>query len=141
MTDVPFSVNETGILLYMPVSLTKEPLLMCKSNPFYLHFVALVTWPKGTYGMPKAKTGCPVSVKTEWTTGWRYEDTEDNNPSNNKSRSFHLDTTVAKDINRTFCLKVKNEETTEWPAGMKITRLHEQNNQRGRVPPPGVVSW
>lgn len=76
---------------------------------------AEVPWPEGTYGLPKAKTGCPVSL--EWTTGWRFEDTEDNNPSNQKSLSYHLDAAVGTDINRTFCMKVKNSETTPWPRG------------------------
>ena len=83
--------------------------------PFF--FLAVLTWPAGTYGLPKAKNGCPVSPKTNWITGWRFEDTEDSRPNNKKSPSFHLDTLVGKDINRTFCIKDKNKETTEWPQG------------------------
>jgi len=67
--------------------------------------------------LPKAKTGCPLSPKTKWTTGWRFEDSEDTNPGNTKSASFHLDAVVGNDINRTFCIKVKDEEKTEWPKG------------------------
>ena len=79
--------------------------------------LAEVPWPEGTYGLLKAKTGCPVSLETKWTTGWRFQDTEDNNPGNQKSPSFHLDAAVGTDINRTFCMKVTNKETTPWPSG------------------------
>ena len=74
-------------------------------------------WPEGSYGLPKAMTGCPLSTETKWTTGWRFEDTEDSRPNNFKSSSYHLDTVVGLDVNRTFCMKVDNDETTEWPKG------------------------
>lgn len=78
---------------------------------------AKVKWPEGSYGLPKAMTGCPLSPETKWTTGWRFEDTEDSRPNNFKSSSYHLDTVVGLDVNRTFCMKVDNDETTEWPKG------------------------
>lgn len=78
---------------------------------------AEVTWPAGTYGLPKAKNGCPVSLKTSWTTGWRFEDLEDTRPATSKSKSYHLDTKVGIDVNRTFCIKNKNDVSTEWPQG------------------------
>lgn len=78
---------------------------------------ATVAWPEGSYGLPKAETGCPLSPETRWTTGWRFEDTEDRNPNNYKSKSYHLDTAVGLDVNRTFCMKTHNDETTEWPKG------------------------
>ena len=82
-----------------------------------LYFSAEVTWPAGTYGLPKAKNGCPVSLKTNWTTGWRFEDLEDTRPATSKSKSYHLDTKVGIDVNRTFCIKNKNDVSTEWPQG------------------------
>ena len=84
---------------------------------FNLFCAAKVEWPEGSYGLPKAMTGCPLSPKTKWTTGWRFEDTEDSHPNNYKSSSYHLDTVVGLDANRTFCMKVDNDETTEWPKG------------------------
>ena len=85
-----------------------------------LYFSAEVTWPAGTYGLPKAKNGCPVSLKTNWTTGWRFEDLEDTRPGTRKSKSYHLDTKVGVDVNRTFCIKAKNNVSTEWPQGKLI---------------------
>ena len=80
-----------------------------------------LTWPAGKYGLPKAKVGCPLSTNySQWVTGWRYEDTEDNNPSNFKSSSFHLGAIVnANDVNRTFCIKTGgvNQPIVEWPKG------------------------
>ena len=91
------------------------------------HFLQLstaaLTWPTGTYGLPRAKVGCPVTVNsTVWATGWRFEDTEDykNSNNNSKSPSFHLDTEVGIDVNRTFCIKTKDiipEEAGMWPQG------------------------
>lgn len=82
---------------------------------------AALTWPTGTYGLPRAKVGCPVTVNsTVWATGWRFEDTEDHKPFTSKSPSFHLDTEVGIDVNRTFCIKTKDiisEEAGEWPQG------------------------
>ena len=57
---------------------------------------------------------------TVWATGWRFEDTEDYKPFTSKSPSFHLDTEVGIDVNRTFCIKTKDiisEEAGEWPQG------------------------
>ena len=79
-----------------------------------------LTWPAGNYGLPKANVGCPVSTNSKWTTGWRYEDTEDNNPRNFKSPSFHLGAIVNEnDVNRTFCIKIGDIKTSivEWPKG------------------------
>lgn len=78
-----------------------------------------LTWPAGTYGLPKADVGCPLSTNSEWVTGWRFEDTEDDNTRNIISPSFHLDATVDADINRTFCIKVKDikKSSVEWPKG------------------------
>ena len=58
-----------------------------------------------------------MSLKTNWTTGWRFEDLEDTNPGTSKSESYHLDTKVGIDVNRTFCIKNKNDVSTEWPKG------------------------
>ena len=81
--------------------------------------VTTLTWPAGKYGLPKAKVGCPLSTNSEWVTGWRFEDTEDENPRNIKSPSFHLDAIVGADINRTFCIKKNdiNKSPVEWPQG------------------------
>lgn len=81
-----------------------------------------LSWPTGTYGLPKAKVGCPLSTNmtnSEWATGWRYEDTEDEDSRNLKSLSFHLDAIVDADINRTFCIKTKDNKksSVEWPPG------------------------
>ena len=92
----------------------------------YNCFAAVTAWPEGTYGLPKAKYGCPVSLKTKWTTGWRFEDTENTNPNSYKSTSFHLDAVVEKsNVNRTFCMKDKDEEKTEWPKGKKQNKFSE----------------
>ena len=78
-----------------------------------------LTWPAGTYGLPKANVGCPLSLSSKWATGWRFQDTEDENPRNIKSPSFHLDTIVDADINRTFCIKTNDtkKSSVEWPEG------------------------
>ena len=75
-------------------------------------------WPLGTFGLPRAKLGCPHSDKITWSKGWRYQDTEDQNASNQKSRSFHMDAVVGKSaVNRSFCIATMNNGTREWPKG------------------------
>ena len=78
-----------------------------------------LTWPAGKYGLPKANVGCPLSTNSIWATGWRYEDTEDEYANNIKSPSFHLDAIVDADINRTFCIKIKDtkKSSVPWPPG------------------------
>ena len=78
-----------------------------------------LTWPAGKYGLPKANVGCPLSTNSKWVTGWRYEDTEDNDPISSKSPNFHLDAIVNKDVNRSFCIKMSDIKnlSVEWPRG------------------------
>jgi len=85
--------------------------------PFINLAVTTLTWPEGTYGLPKANVGCPLSTNFKWATGWRFEDTEDTDPRNIKSSSFHLDTIVGLDVNRTFCIKINDTKSVEWPKG------------------------
>lgn len=75
-------------------------------------------WPSGTYGLPRPRTGCPPSSDDIWwETGWRFHDTEDKNPSNYASKSFHMNATVHKnDINQSFCIATQ-DKGKEWPRG------------------------
>lgn len=77
-------------------------------------------WPKGSYGLPRPMLGCPMSNAPEWKTGWRYQDTEDTNPDNRISESFHMDTVVNKnDMNKSFCMTTQTKGA-EWPKGEHI---------------------
>ena len=82
-------------------------------------------WPKGTYGLPRPSLGCPLSNAPEWKTGWRFQDTEDTNPNNYKSDSFHMDAVVDKSaINKTFCIATKTQKKAPaWPKGEYWTSL------------------
>lgn len=84
-------------------------------------------WPSGTFGLPRSRIGCPPSDNiTSWSTGWRYHDTEDNNPNNYKSSSFHMDATIMKnDLNRSFCIATTNKGSREWPKGKSRLRARE----------------
>jgi len=60
-------------------------------------FLAVVTgkfpwskWPKGTYGLPMAKTGCPKQYGLRWEEGWYVQDTEDTDNKNDISNENHL---------------------------------------------------
>ncbi len=80
-----------------------------------------VTWPQGTYGLPKPHTvGCPNSHFT-WATGWRFHDTEDVGPDNFWSNPCHLEGPYwGNDAYQNFCMKTVNEEDIyewTWPAG------------------------
>ena len=80
------------------------------------------TWPSGTYGLPRSKTGCPQSPRaSEWQIGWRLQDTEDTYANSRHSNSFHIDAVVLEShVNRSFCIKHGDKESTEakpWPKG------------------------
>ena len=51
-----------------------------------------VTWPEGTYSLPKANSGCPSGDFT-WYEGWRLQDTESQSPDNAWSTELNLDGT------------------------------------------------
>lgn len=105
-------------------------------------FISVSTeWPSGTYGIPRAKSGCPSSNGFTWHTGWRYQDTEDWFPSNKRSSSFHLDAWVSKNLNRTFCMKTTktgDSSRPSWPKGKYCIY------KKGSCPSglqPGHITW
>lgn len=74
-------------------------------------------WPKGSYGLPRPVLGCPLSNAPVWKTGWRFQDTEDSNPDNRQSESFHMDAVVMKnDMNKSFCIATQ-AKGPGWPKG------------------------
>ena len=55
-------------------------------------FVLFLVWPYGTYGLPKATTGCPERRGVVWGEGYIYQDMEDDNPCKSEvSASFHME--------------------------------------------------
>lgn len=99
------------------------------------YFTVATKWPSGTYGTPRAKSGCPSSNGFTWHTGWRYQDTEDWFPSNKRSSSFHLDAWVSKNnLKRTFCMKTTktgDSSKPSWPKG----KLRADADQVDPLPP------
>lgn len=49
-----------------------------------------VTWPHGTYGLYKPRSGCPKSP-LGWAEGWRRQDAEDTDNNNYWTPGIHLD--------------------------------------------------
>lgn len=81
-------------------------------------------WPSGTFALPRPKLGCPESNDFDSKLGWRFQDTEDINPRNGRSESFHLNADVELSresyVNRSFCIKEKDsslEKEKAWPQG------------------------
>ncbi|KAJ7370795.1 hypothetical protein OS493_029785 [Desmophyllum pertusum] len=95
--------------------------LECVYSLDALAILATTKWPAGTYGIPRAQSGCPSSSGFTWRTGWRFQDTEDFLPSNKHSSNFHLDATVNKnDLKRSFCMKTDTSSDAskpDWPKG------------------------
>ena len=78
-----------------------------------------ISWPSGTYGLPKSTSGCPAM----WNEGWRKQDLEDDRRDQSKfSSSFHMEAILdSEDITRHFCVKTSNYELNKlWPKGRKI---------------------
>ncbi|PFX14924.1 hypothetical protein AWC38_SpisGene20888 [Stylophora pistillata] len=78
-----------------------------------------LTWPLGTYGFPMANSGCPNGGF--WRTGWRYHETEDNNPSSYWSNPYDLAGHIHKsNMVQKFCIKTKSRTSRydmPWPEG------------------------
>ena len=81
-------------------------------------------WPRGTYGLPMAMSGCPGSDGFDWKTGRRYEDLEDSPNSDTKSSpGSHFKSWVTEgDALRYFCMKRNDSfavdmNRTLWPRG------------------------
>ncbi|XP_072014749.1 uncharacterized protein [Amphiura filiformis] len=71
----------------------------------------------GTYGLLKPTTGCP----SQWATGQRYHDTEDNNSSNAWSSPCHMSGSYnTNNMYQHFCMKTIDKAGTDdgsWPTG------------------------
>ena len=105
---------------FIPTSLFRDCSLI-RGFFIVIYITASSKWPAGTYGLPRAQSGCPSSNQFTWRTGWRYQDTEDIFPSNARSSNFHLDASVDKNnLKRSFCIKTDtsaNTSRTIWPKG------------------------
>ena len=74
------------------------------TNPIDPQIIVPLTWPDGTYGLPKPSDGCPSEFS--WNEGYRYHDTEDNYSNNQWSDILHLDGSWSKnDMRHYFCMK------------------------------------
>ena len=80
-----------------------------------------LTWPKGTYGLPKPKSGCPKGTNVKWHEGYRKHDTEDSFGHNKWSSPFDLAGPYYKnDMTQKFCVKTKDtasDYNLPWPRG------------------------
>lgn len=94
------------------------PKLKRRTNQL-LHHVALVmrnTWPSGSYGLPKPKSGCPSK---EWLEGFRYQDSENVENTNTKTNGSHFSGRVTPHgIRQEFCIhKDTPGKRIPWPSG------------------------
>lgn len=81
-------------------------------------FFFLVRWPRGTYALPMAVTGCPKSRRILWSEGYLRQNTEDTSPLNNWSRPMHLKGLMKNnEITQHFCVKNKRAGHRDWPKG------------------------
>ncbi|XP_078383981.1 uncharacterized protein LOC144666422 [Oculina patagonica] len=87
------------------------------------------TWPSGTYGLPKPKSGCPNAHFNE---GTRYHDTEDDDSSNEWSNLYtnHLAGYVTRnDMEQNFCMKTQTSPNyVPWPRGKYCIFKNKGNN-------------
>ncbi|XP_028403866.1 uncharacterized protein LOC114526459 [Dendronephthya gigantea] len=79
-----------------------------------------LSWPSGTYGLPKTTTPCPDM----WIPGWRKQIMEDDKQPAETSLStnlnMHMDVhLIGSALTRHFCTKTSDgtKDTTAWPAG------------------------
>ncbi|KAK3597977.1 hypothetical protein CHS0354_042329 [Potamilus streckersoni] len=81
-----------------------------------------VTWPAGSYGLLKPKTGCPLEQNFHWYEGWRHQDSEDMTIYGNKF-SDPLNMYGQHDsgsVTQWFCIKGQrtvSDFDIDWPQG------------------------
>ncbi|XP_068677018.1 uncharacterized protein [Montipora foliosa] len=100
-------------------------------------------WPSGSYGLPKALSGCPYADDFEWLTGRIYQDTENTASTSRRSTEFHLDAEVnRRGITRAFCLKTSkssDDKRIPWPQGKYC--VYKKGNACPLNLSPGGVKW
>ena len=74
------------------------------------------TWPSGSYGLPKPRSGCP---RKQWREGFRYQDSENLENTNFKSNGSHFSGKVnPHGIRQEFCIHMDTPgEKIPWPRG------------------------
>eukprot|EP00118_Oscarella_pearsei_P026420 m.309873 g.309873 ORF g.309873 m.309873 type:complete len:231 (+) comp48369_c0_seq1:130-822(+) len=85
--------------------------------------VLAVYWPSGGYGLVEPISGCPSGFSP----GWRYHDTEDTNPSNSWSSSYHLKGDKSSSgMKWHFCMR-HSFSGGNWPSGAYcVFKMHGQ---------------
>ncbi|XP_052062373.1 uncharacterized protein LOC127702281 [Mytilus californianus] len=74
-----------------------------------------VQWPAGSYTLVKSKAGCPSG----WHEGWRKQDNEDKNNSNEITNGHHFYGTFGSNMEFYYCTKDQQtiSGTQGWPSG------------------------
>ena len=76
-----------------------------------------IQWPDSQFSLPEPASGCPQG----WSTGWRYQDTEDKRNKNSFSPTninSYMKVKVDKNIKSYFCTKTKQTHRGfVWPKG------------------------
>ena len=90
-----------------------------KASPFsFILAVPVIqnTWPSGSYGLPKPRSGCP---NKQWREGFRYQDSENLENINFKSNGSHFSGKVSlHGIRQEFCIHMDTPGAKiSWPRG------------------------
>ncbi|XP_021343358.1 uncharacterized protein LOC110443459 [Mizuhopecten yessoensis] len=85
-------------------ALAVYPRVVGASTPTDSPLAIPITWPSGTYGLPKPISDCPGHFN--WTEGYRKENTETTNPNNTWSADNHFAGALTpSSITFDFCMK------------------------------------
>jgi len=102
-----------------------------------------IGWPAGTYGLPKAVSGCPLADDFQWKEGWVSQDRDDHYTKKPKSPEFHLDGEVDySKVKRSFCVKTDisdDKNRSAWPVGKYC--VYKKDGQCPRGLKTGHVYW
>ena len=76
-----------------------------------------IRWPAGHYALIQAASGCP----TGWSSGWRFQDNEDNNNENRWSPSninWYIRVGLGRNVRTYYCTKTfSGTSEFTWPRG------------------------
>lgn len=74
---------------------------------------AQTSWPRGTYSLPKASSGCPSGFSS----GCVFQDNEDSNNANSFGNTHLVDGSFGRDIRICYCTRRSSSGSGSWPRG------------------------
>ena len=100
--------------------------------------VGAVQWPRGQFSLPQPASGCPTGMSS----GWRYQDNEDNNNENHwipGDIQSCINMEVGRNLKTYYCSKTSDTGSSSWPSGTYCIARHGSSCPSGFT--SGLIHW